>query len=105
MTNSERSDLATGRSDTARAVESLGRQLPPELISLATLAYNYWWSWAPGGNELFEMIDSLRWQRCGQNPVRLLQEVGPLRLSELAGDSAFVARAHALASRLETYLT
>jgi starch phosphorylase len=74
------------------------------LAPLARLAYNYWWSWAPGGHELFQSIDPLRWQHSGQNPVRLLQEVRRARLAELASDSAFVARVHALDSRLTAYL-
>ena len=41
---------------------------------LARLAYNYRWAWTPGGPELFRAVDPDRWERCAENPVRLLQE-------------------------------
>ena len=94
-----------GQQDMARAISSLESVLPPRLTPLAKLAYNYWWSWAPGGSELFQTLDPLRWEHCGNNPVRLLQEIQPSRLAEFAGNSAFVARVHTFASRLEAYLS
>ncbi len=106
MTNSNgHLEALDGREDVARAVSALASALPERLAPLAKLAYNYWWSWAPGGSELFESIAPLRWQHCGENPVRLLQEVRPGHLAELANDSAFVARVHTLASRLDAYLS
>ena len=42
-----------GSNDVVRAVDSLARRLPEPLFSLAQIAYNYRWSWTPGGRELF----------------------------------------------------
>jgi len=92
--------LTDGTRDGERAVATLAETLPGELAGLAELAFNYWWSWVPGGAALFEQIDPDRWQRCGTNPVRLLQEVPHHRLRALAGDEAYVARVERLASTL-----
>ena len=69
---------------------------PPEpLAPLAEIAYNYRWSWTPGGPELFASVDPKRWEACAANPVRLLQETHPERL-------AAVARAHRPSSAAST---
>src|SRR5215208_1469689 len=85
--------MRAGASDLDRAAEGLASRLPEELASFARLAYNYRWSWTPGGDELFAAIDPHRWQLCGRNPVRLLQEVSADALAAAAGDSALLARA------------
>lgn len=82
--------MRDGRDDIAAAAQALATRLPARLAGLARVAHNYWWSWAPGGPQLFESIDKERWRRGGRNPVRLLQEVSSTRLAELARDPAFV---------------
>jgi glycogen phosphorylase len=64
--------------------------LPPALSAFARLAYNYWWSWQPGGAELFRAIDPDRWESCNQNPVRLLVESSCL--TQAATNPKLVAR-------------
>src|SRR5581483_11793764 len=61
---------------------------------LAAVAYNYRWSWSPGGHELFRAIDPARYERVGGNPVRVLTEA----------DADVIARANALADALEADL-
>ena len=73
-----------GREDVARAAQELADRLPEALAPLARLAYNYRWSWLPGGAELFRRVDRERCERCLQNPVRLLQEA-PTRSVRRAG--------------------
>jgi starch phosphorylase len=85
--------MPTGQSDLARAAESLASQLPERLAPLARLAYNYRWSWTPGGEELFRSVDPLRWEQCGGNPVRLLQEAAPEACRRAAGDEELLRRA------------
>ena len=82
-----------GASDLAAAAAALRSRLPEPLAALAEIAYNYRWSWTPGGPELFASVDAQRWEPCAANPVRLLQEVHPERLAELAADDAFLERA------------
>src|SRR3954452_20065835 len=88
--------MNAGSSDLAAAAAALRTRLPEPLAALAGIAYNYRWSWTPGGPELFESIDPRRWALCAANPVRLLQEAHPGALERLAGDAAFVERVGAL---------
>ena len=73
-------------------------RLPPPLLPLGRLAYNYWWSWKPGGEELFRTLDPELWDACGHNPVRLLIETS--RLEEAAADQTLVARVAAFEASL-----
>ena len=74
------------------------------MAPLARLAYNYWWTWAPGGARLFERIDPQRWSRCDENPVRLLQEADPAALASAAADASFLAEMNALVFGLDAHL-
>ena len=48
--------------------------LPAPLAPLATVAYNYRWAWDPDGPTCSAPSTRERWERCAENPVRLLQE-------------------------------
>ena len=84
--------MRAGSDDLSAAAAALRTRLPEPLDPLAEIAYNYRWSWTPGGPELFASIDPERWELCAGNPVRLLQEVHPDTLARLAGDAGFLAR-------------
>jgi starch phosphorylase len=93
--------LRNGRQDIRRAGEDLAQRLAPALAPLAHLAYNYRWSWAAGGPELFASIDAKRFELCSENPVRLLQESpGPV-LRRAAEDERLMQRAQALWSLVQ----
>src|ERR1700733_7024474 len=77
-----------GREDMRRAAEELAERLPGVLAPLARLAYNYRWSWLPGGPELFASIDPDRFALTNQNPVRLLQETSAGSLPRAAAAGA-----------------
>jgi starch phosphorylase len=85
--------MSNGQSEVARAAEALASQVPEPLAPLARLAYNYRWSWTPGGHELFASVDPLRWERCGANPVRLLQEASVEACRRAAEDPGLLRRA------------
>ncbi len=88
--------MKAGHDDLRRAADALAARVPQPLAPLARLAYNYRWSWTPGGPDLFASIDPVRWDRCGENPVRLLGEVGPEALERAASDGALLERAAAV---------
>ena len=88
--------MTAGSSDIDAAVDALRSRLPEPLAPLADLAYNYRWSWTPGGPELLASVDPKRWELCLGNPVRLIEETAPSRLAELAADGDFVGRLRAL---------
>ena len=93
-----------GREDVMRAAAELAERLPQALAPLARLAYNYRWSWLPGGPDLFRRIDAERFERCLQNPVRLLQEAPARSLKRAADDHDLVERAQAAESVVRTEL-
>jgi starch phosphorylase len=98
------STINDGSRDIRRAAEDLAERLPPALAPLARLAYNYRWSWAAGGPELFRSLDPERFERSGENPVRLLQEVPGDSLRRAAADHGLVERAARLESTIRAEL-
>jgi starch phosphorylase len=94
-----------GSSDIQAAAAALRSRLPEPLAPLADLAYNYRWSWTPGGPELLCSIDPRRWELCLGNPVRLLSETPPARLEELASEQDFLGRMRALADAVSERLS
>jgi starch phosphorylase len=82
-----------GAGDVERAAGALAKRLPAPLAPLASLAYNYGWSWASGGEEVFSDVDPDRWRVCGHNPVRLLVEADDEALSRAASDAGLIQRA------------
>jgi glycogen phosphorylase len=96
--------IRDGRDDLVRAAAELAERIPDPLAPLARLAYNYRWSWLPGGAELFAAIDRERFELCLQNPVRLLQEASTRALRRAADDEALVARASELEAQVRADL-
>jgi starch phosphorylase len=88
--------VQAGSRDIERAAAALAARLPASMGALARLAYNYRWSWSPDGPALFAAVDPDRWARCGENPVRLLQEADGDALARAAADRGLIARAAAL---------
>src|SRR5215213_11339302 len=88
--------MTAGHDEILRAADALAARVPQPLAPLARLAFNYRWSWTPGGPDLFSSIDPVRWERCGENPVRLLGEVGSGALERAAGDAGLLDRVAAV---------
>ncbi len=87
------------------SIKSLpARELPTTLQPLERLAWNYWWSWAPDGVEVFRDLDSGIWAQCDQNPRALLGQVSDLRLTQMAADPAYAERVRKLAARFDFYV-
>ena len=82
-----------GQPDLDRAATELAHDIPEPLGPLARVAYDYRWSWTPGGHEVFAAVDAERWERVGRNPVRLLRETSRPALERAAGDGDLVRRA------------
>ena len=84
--------MGRGQNDLARAAAALASRMPEPLAPLARIAFNYRWSWLPGGPDLFEDIEPHRWALCAHNPVRMLQEVSASALERAAADAGLLAR-------------
>ena len=85
-----------GDEELGRRAADLAGRLPDALAPLARIAYNYRWCWYPGGKDVFRSIDESRWELCGENPVRQLQEASGEALARAAGDRALLARVASL---------
>jgi starch phosphorylase len=85
-----------GGEDLGAAAAALAARLPDELAPLARLAHSYRWTWLPGGEDLFRAVDPHRYELCGGNAVRLLQEAPTRSLVRAATDPALVERAAAM---------
>lgn len=68
------------------------------------MAYNYRWSWTPGGPRVFRDVDPERWKGVWENPVRLLLEALPESLRRAARDRELLERARALEEALRADL-
>lgn len=78
--------------------------LPAPLQGLREIAYNLWWSFTPEAQNLFEQLDASAWKRYRHNPVRMLLEVRPERLAEMAQNYEYTSRVAAILDQLRTYL-
>jgi hypothetical protein len=87
-----------GRQDIDRAVAELAERLPRSLQPLARVAYDYRWSWVPGGAGVFREIDPSIWERTRSNPRATIETASPSRLRALARNPAYVATVEALAA-------
>ena len=92
----DRRPRAPGDEELDLRAADLARRLPASLAPLAWIAYNYRWCWYPDGKEVFRSIDPGRWEVCGENPVRLLQEASGESLARAAADDALLARVAAV---------
>jgi starch phosphorylase len=81
------------------------RELPATLKPLEKISWNYWWSWAPDGPEIFRDLDPGVWQQCEHNPRALLAQASDLRLAQIAADPAFAERIQLLSDRFDAYMS
>jgi starch phosphorylase len=79
--------------------------LPPSLLPLAELVRNLRWSWHAPSLDLFRSVDPSTWEAVEHDPVRLLAEVHPDRVAELAADEEFLRRLQQAHDDLRDYLT
>ncbi|WP_414565126.1 MULTISPECIES: alpha-glucan family phosphorylase [unclassified Anabaena] len=91
-------------SSAMTAATHLAQKLPLPLKRLADLAYNYWWCWTSDRIALFQTIDPQEWERCGHNPVAILESATYERLTQLAEDPFYLKQISALAQEFDTYM-
>jgi glycogen phosphorylase len=64
--------------------------LPSRIAGLADIAHNLRWSWRREARALFREIDRALWEETRHNPVELLRQADPARLTALAADPEFL---------------
>jgi glycogen phosphorylase len=94
-----------GSSEANERAARLASALPDELVPLARIAFNYRWSWEPGGPELFRSLDPHAWELNGRNPVRQLDDLSPQAAAAASSDPATIAAIGRLTMAIETDLT
>jgi starch phosphorylase len=81
------------------------RTLPKPLRALERLSWNYWWYWAPDGAQVFRDLDPEMWDRCENNPRRLLRETTDFRLSQVATDPIYNERVRRLERNFDLHMS
>ncbi len=79
--------------------------LPGALSALDGLAQNLRWSWDRPTQDLFASIEPDHWDEWRHDPRRVLAEVTPSRLQNLAEDHQFLQRLGDVKEDLERYLS
>ncbi len=90
--------------DSSNPVNNAQGVLPQNLNRLSELAHNLWWSWTLEARQLFELIDPTLWFLTNHNPVKLLADVKPNRLTQLAEDPTFLRHYSAVFRLFDEYL-
>ncbi|MDX1646439.1 MAG: alpha-glucan family phosphorylase [Longimicrobiales bacterium] len=75
--------------------------MPEAIAGLPDIATNLAWSWNRDAHDLFERIDPVLWSETRDDPVKLLLQVHPGRLTEAAADPHFVELYQRVRSSLE----
>ncbi len=96
--------FAPGAADLIARSELLAERLSDGLKPLAPLAYNYLWSWLPGGAAVFRDINAHRWELSGANPVRFLNDLWPSTQEAVERNPELLERIAALAETVAAYL-
>jgi starch phosphorylase len=68
------------------------------------LAWNYWWSWAADGAEIFRDLEPELWEDCEYNPRQLLAKTSEFRLAEAATDPIYLERVRRIDDKFQTYM-
>ncbi|MBD1821465.1 alpha-glucan family phosphorylase [Cyanobacteria bacterium FACHB-DQ100] len=89
---------------TVNPADRLSARLPQALKPLAEIAHNYWWCWTPDMISLFQSINPDEWERCGHNPVALLETISYDRLTQLASEPSYMSRLKALSEQFTQYV-
>src|ERR1051326_7532503 len=79
-------------------------RLPAPLAPLERLAWNYWWSWAADGAEIFRDLEPEIWEECEYNPRQLLAKTSAYRLAEAATDPVYLERVRRIDERFKAYM-
>ncbi len=66
---------------------------------------NLRWSWDQRTRDLFRWVDPDLWETCEGDPMRILDEVSPARLAELAEDASFLAFMEEVRAELVRHVT
>ena len=78
--------------------------IPAELSKLEELAHNMWWSWNHNARSLFRLLDEPLYEKCGQNPVLLLERISFEKMEKLAKDKAVIKKMNDVYAEFRAYM-
>ena len=81
------------------------KSLPACLHPLEELSRNLWWSWNPGGRDLFEYADKDLWVEVDRNPIVLLDKLSVDRIKELEQDATFLNMLDSVYNNYKAYMS
>lgn len=79
-------------------------KLPEQLKPLKELAFNLWWSWNYKANDMFKMIDPVKWRSFELNPVKLVESLSQDDINRLLSDSDFMANLEEVYADFQAYM-
>jgi len=71
-------------------VVSVTPKLPESMGRLRELAYDFWFSWKPGGVEFFRSVNPALWREVRHNPVKFLMSVREKNLAAASQDEDYL---------------
>ena len=104
MASSTTFPFVPGAADLAARIDVLSDRLSDGLKPLASIAYNYAWSWTRDGAAVFRDINPHRWELAAANPVRFLADLWPGTVDAAERNPALLERVQALSEEVATYL-
>ena len=63
-----------------------------------------WWSWNHNARSLFRLLDEPLYEKCGQNPVLLLERISFEKMEKLAKDKAVIKKMNDVYAEFRAYM-
>jgi starch phosphorylase len=79
-------------------------KIPHKIKRLHELAYNLWFSWNPGAQLLFSILDKQLWEETHHNPVKFLMHIYPGRLNQAAEDIDYLEKYNQVLNDFDSYM-
>lgn len=79
-------------------------ELPPELARLRELSHNMWWCSNIQARALFMALGPQAWETTDHNPIRMIEEVDPQRLTAMARNADYMALYKQVMEKFDAYM-
>ncbi|MCD6355674.1 MAG: alpha-glucan family phosphorylase [Anaerolineaceae bacterium] len=79
-------------------------KLPERISRLEDLAYNLWWAWNPDGMRLFLQLDRQLWEKINHNPIALIHQIDPQRVSDAEKDTYYLKEYDRVLAKFDAYM-
>jgi glycogen phosphorylase len=79
-------------------------KLPEQLSRLGDIAYNLWWTWNSGADELFASIDQALWEDTRHNAVEFLHRLERPHFNIAMADEAYMANYEKQVAAFDAYM-